>query len=216
MKVFIDIETVPRHFTMIAHENPDFYLFKNKFRSETKDMSVTQICELYLEKAALFAEFGKIVCVSMGYVQNEKIVLKSFCSDDEKQILSNVAMNIDKASSLVAHNGKDFDYPWLCRRMITHGVPLPALLQIQNLKPWEIRLEDTVDMWKFGQFSHKASLALMCSLFGLPSPKDGMDGSKVAEVFYVEKDYQKIASYCEGDVAALINVYRKMNYQSLI
>lgn len=216
MKLFIDIETVPA-FADLNEAPQDFqHCYEKRFGHELEnvDGKHDNFEDHFSDKAGLFAEFGKIVCVSMGYVQDDKIVLKSFCSESEKQILEDVSKSIDKASSLVAHNGKDFDYPWLCRRMIINGVKLPSLLQIQNLKPWEIKLEDTIDMWKFGQFNHKASLALLCSLFGLASPKDGMDGSKVSEVFYKEKDYQKIASYCEGDIVALINVYRKMQYLS--
>lgn len=208
MKLFIDIETVPVN-------SPDLLeLFKKKFAREFNSEDDTWE-NFYSNKAALFAEFGKIVCVSMGFVVIDKINLKSFCSDNEKQILEDVSKSIDKATSLVAHNGKDFDYPLLCRRMIINGVRLPSLLQIQNLKPWEIKLEDTIEMWKFGQFNHKASLALMCELLGVKSPKGDMDGSKVAETFN-KCDFKKIESYCEGDVVALINVYRKLNYQTIL
>lgn len=216
MKLFIDVETVPNYYSLIAHEIRDFYIFKKKFRTETDSMTVTQICELYRDKAALFAEFGKIVCVSMGYIQGEEIKLKSYFGDSEFQILTDVAGAFQKATSLVAHNGKEFDYPFLCRRMIVNGVPLPDLLKIQNLKPWEIKLEDTLEMWKFGQFGYRVSLESLCNIFEIESPKDGMDGSQVARVFYEEKDYEKIARYCEGDVKALVNVFRSMNYQDTL
>lgn len=214
MKLFIDIETVPfeSSFDLLSDESKIIY--QKKFGHELENNVAGKhdnFEDHYKGKAGLFAEFGKIVCVSMGYVSNDNITLKSFCSDDEPYILIEVAKSIEKATSLVAHNGKDFDYPWLCRRMIINGIRLPSLLQIQNLKPWEIKLEDTVDLWKFGQFSHKTSLALMCSIFGLPSPKSGMDGSMVQEVF-ADKDFDKISNYCEGDVIAVINIYRKMNY----
>lgn len=216
MKLFIDIETVPRYFSKIAHEIRDFELFKKKFKAETKDMTTTETCELYLEKAALFAEFNQICCASVGYVSGEEIKLKSFYGNSEFQILTDVSAAIQKATSLVAHNGKEFDYPILCRRMIVNGVPLPSLLQIQNLKPWEIKLEDTLEMWKFGQFGHRASLESLCNLFEIESPKGDMDGSMVAQVFHIEKDFKKIADYCEGDVKALINVYRTMQYQDVL
>lgn len=216
MKLFIDIETVPRHFDTLTDQTPDFIIFKKKFRSEVKDMTAPEIFELYQEKAALFAEFNQIVCVSIGYVSGDEIKVKSFCSDSEFNILTDVSAAIQKATSLVAHNGKEFDYPVLCRRMIVNGVPLPALLQIQNLKPWEIKLEDTLEMWKFGQFGHRASLESLCNLFEIESPKGDMDGSMVAHVFHVEKDFKMIADYCEGDVRALINVYRTMQYQDIL
>lgn len=219
MKLFLDVETCPISPDFISADSELKVCYIKRFEHEfEKDAHIDHdaINEHFKQKAGLYAEFGKIVCVSMGYVQEEKIKLKSFCSDNEKQILEGVAQTMSKATTLVAHNGKDFDYPWLCRRMIVNGVPLPALLQIQNLKPWEVKLEDTVDLWRFGQLHHKPSLAILCYLFGIPSPKGGLDGSKVQDVFYKEKDYAKIAAYCEGDVVALVNVYRKMNYQSLI
>lgn len=219
MKVFIDIETVPQYESFSTADLVTKELFDKKFSYELSNQPAyvlekeRTLNDHYRDKAGLFAEFGKIVCVSMGYVSNDSIKTQSFYGENENDVLVRAASAIEKASGLVAHNGKDFDYPWLCRRMMANGIILPTLLQIQNLKPWEIKLEDTMEMWKFGQFQHRASLALLCNLFGLPSPKNGMDGSKVAEVFYQEKDYKKIAEYCEGDVIALINVYRKMNYQ---
>lgn len=202
MKIFIDIETVPVFTSKLIE------LFQQRFKDKPDYK--------YEEKAAFFAEFGKIVCVSMGKItKDEKIILKSVCGTEEQRILYDVAGTLEKATALVAHNGKDFDYPFLCRRMIVNGITLPKVLQIQNLKPWEIALEDTIDMWKFGQFNHKVSLALMCELFNIPTPKTDMDGSKVLEVFNA-KDYNRLTSYCEGDVVALINVYRKLNYQSIL
>lgn len=201
MKIFIDIETIP-----VVTDNL-VALFNQRYKDKPDYK--------YEEKAAFFAEFGKVVCVSVGRVQNEQIILKSFCSDNETQLLQDIAHVLQKATTLVAHNGKDFDYPFLCRRMIINQITLPKVLQIQNLKPWEMPLEDTVDMWKFGQFSHKVSLALMCELFNIPTPKADMDGSKVAEVF-AAKDYDSLTKYCEGDVISLINVYRKLNYQPIL
>jgi 3'-5' exonuclease len=215
MKLFIDIETVPAFEDFHDMSEERQLCYEKKFGHElANDVpgKYDNFEDHYSDKAALYAEFGKIVCVSMGYVANDQITLKSFYGDGEKEILAATIEAFEKAGGLVAHNGKDFDYPWLCRRMMINGLRLPALLQIQNLKPWEIKLEDTAEMWKFGQFQHRASLALMCNVFGLPSPKAGMDGSQVAEVFYKEKNYKKIADYCEGDVVALINVYRKMLY----
>jgi len=213
MKLFIDIETVPaaENFGLMPEDLQKSYQRKFGHELDNKDCFEDH----FNNRAALYAEFGKIVCVSMGYVADEKINIKSFCGDDEAEILKNTSAAITKATSLVAHNGKDFDYPILCRRMVINGLHLPGLLQIQNLKPWEIKLEDTIEMWRFGQFSHRVSLDCLCSVFGIPSPKSEMDGSSVAKLFY-EKDWVKIAKYCEGDVRALINVYRKMNYQTIL
>lgn len=212
MKLFIDIETVP------GLEDPTtdlnhFGLFQKKFEKDFElHPSYDDWIKHYWEKAGLYAEFGKIVCVSMGYINGAEIVLKSYAGEDERQILLDVAAALKKAFGLVAHNGKNFDYPWLCRRMLIHGIHLPPLLQIQNLKPWEVKLEDTMEMWRFGQFNATVSLACLCSLFGIPSSKTFMDGSLVADAYYKGRDLQKIVTYCEADIVALINVYQKMNY----
>jgi predicted PolB exonuclease-like 3'-5' exonuclease len=211
MKLFIDIETVPaaKDFDSLDERSQDLFVTKMVRVEKYRDLTYQ---EIYPREAGLHAEFGKIVCVSMGYVQGEGIILKSFFGDDEKALLSEVAAALGKATSIVAHNGKNFDYPWLCRRMVIHKIPLPVLLQIQNLKPWEIKLEDTMEMWRFGQFNATASLDCLCHLFGLPSPKKGMDGSQVADVYYNECDLNKIVAYCEADITALVNVYRSMQY----
>jgi predicted PolB exonuclease-like 3'-5' exonuclease len=193
-------------------------LFKNKLKWQYKDkeLSEQEWIDVYKNTAGLYSEYGKIVCVSMGYVLDERIAIKSFYGDNEKEILEQVAAAIWKAESLVAHNGKEFDFPWLCRRMLINGVILPKVLKIQNLKPWQVRLEDTQEMWRFGQFNYKVSLACLCQLFGLPSPKEGMDGSQVSEVYYIERNLPKIAEYCEGDIRALIDVYMKLKGQEPI
>lgn len=213
MRLFIDIETVPEweSFDDLTDQAQDIYM--KKFSHEFEGIEVS---EHYSNKAALFAEWGKIVCVSCGYESTAGVVLKSFCRDNEHQILTDLFGVIEKADALASHNGKNFDYPFLCRRMIINGVQLPRLLQIQNLKPWEIRLEDTMEMWKFGQFNASISLASLCNALGIQSPKGDMDGGDVSRVFYVEKDYGRIAKYCEGDVLALINCYRRMNYQPIL
>jgi len=218
MKLFIDIETVPLYRSFDLLSESDKIIYQKKFGHELENnVPSKHDCfeDHYKSKAGLFAEFGRIVCVSMGYVIDNKIILKSFCDYNESRLLTSVSESLEKATSVVAHNGKNFDYPWLCRRMIVNGIKLPSLLQIQNLKPWEIKLEDTLDMWRFGQFNHNASLALMCSLFGIQSPKDGIDGSNIADLFYSD-ELDRISRYCEGDVTALINVYRKLNYQNPI
>lgn len=212
MKLFIDIETVPGE-EDYNNLSPDLKMcYDKKFAHELSNDGNNHDCfeDHYKAKAGLYAEFGKIVCVSMGRMDGTEIKIKSFCLDREYDLLLDVAAILHKATSLVAHNGKEFDYPWLCRRMIINGIELPPILQIQNLKPWEIKLEDTVELWKFGQFNYRCSLALMCAILGLDSPKSGMDGSQVGDVFYKEKNLQKIQTYCEGDIFALIAVYNKI------
>jgi predicted PolB exonuclease-like 3'-5' exonuclease len=214
MKLFIDIETV-KQLESIHHMPDGFRLcYEKKFGHELENNVPGKYdCfeDHYDNKAALYAEFGKVVCISMGYMNKTEQRLISFCSDDEKDILTRASEMIDNImfDGLVAHNGKDFDYPFLCRRMIVNQVKLPRLLMIQNLKPWEIKLEDTVEMWKFGQLAHRVSLATLCHLFAIPSPKQDVDGSMVSDL-YAEKDFAKIAQYCEGDVRALMQVYDRL------
>ena len=213
MKLFIDIETVPQYKDF--HDMPDHlrHCYEKKFGHELENNVPGKYdCfeDHYNAKAALFAEFGKIVCIGFGYMLSGQITTKSI-TGDEKHILNEASAIIDKAHSLVAHNGKDFDYPFLCRRMIINKMKLPSLLRIQNLKPWEIKLEDTVEMWKFGQFNYRASLDTMCAVLGVESPKvDGIDGSSVRDMFYVAGDVDGIAKYCERDVRALIQVYHAL------
>jgi 3'-5' exonuclease len=218
MRIYLDIETVK------GLENPTIdQLEKNGFvrkftrEFQNKDLTAEDWIKLYHERAALYAEFGKIVCVSMGYVNEaEQIVLKSFASTDERALLEGVAITLNKTTSLVAHNGLNFDYPWLCRRMIINGVRIPDVLDTRGKKPWEISLLDTAKDWQFNQWNYHVSLSTLCELLGLPSPKAGMDGSQVGDVYYNEKDLEKIKNYCEGDIVALINVHRVMNYQQPI
>lgn len=214
MKLFVDIETVPQYKDF--HEMPEHLklCYEKKFRHELENNVPGKYdCfeDHYNAKAALFAEFGKIVCVGFGYMMYGQITTKSVFGPDEVRVLTEASEIIEKAHSLVAHNGKDFDYPFLCRRLLINRMKLPSLLRIQNLKPWEIKLEDTVEMWKFGQFNYRASLDTMCAVFGIESPKaDGVDGASVRDMFYVAADMDGIAKYCERDVRALIEVYHAL------
>lgn len=219
MKLFIDLETVR------SLEDPTYndlvkYGFVKKFTRDGEKTPSTphEWVDLYIKKAALFAEFGKIICVSMGYVTEEnQIVMKSIYGHNEKEILTELSGVLHKAKHLVGHNAMNFDFPWLCRRMVVHQIPIPSVLDVMNKKPWEMTtLSDTAKMWQFGQFNHYTSLATLCELFGIPSPKEGMDGSEVDAVYYIEKNIEKIKTYCEGDVKSLINVYRVMDYLPII
>jgi uncharacterized protein YprB with RNaseH-like and TPR domain len=117
---------------------------------------------------------------------------------------------------LCAHNGKEFDFPYIARRMIIHKIPLPEKLKLFGKKPWEIAHIDTMEMWKFGDYKHYTSLKLLTKVLGVPSPKDEIDGSEVARVYYEEKDIKKITSYCEGDVIAIAQVYLRYQNEKLL
>ena len=176
-------------------------------------------------KAGIYAEFGRVICISVGYILQkdgeEQIRLKSFSSDDESKLLQdfsdllNSHYNNDQFM-LCAHNGKEFDIPFLARRFLINGMTLPHLLNVAGKKPWEIKQIDTMELWKFGDFKHYTSLDLLTHIFKIPTPKDDIDGSQVAKVYYEDNDLDRIIKYCEKDVVATIQLLRKYRGQTLI
>lgn len=212
---FIDIETIP-----LFEEQPQNLLgglFEKKFSKEEKSAF-----ELWPEKAALFAEFGKVVCVSIGIEVGEKLRVKTLYNRNEKTLLQQLSEILLKTKSLCAHNGKEFDFPFLMRRFIINELPLPEILQMAGKKPWELQLEDTMQMWSGSAWNYKVSLELLAHCLGLESPKSEMNGSQVAELYYAQPTSDqlpfdveeiaknKISAYCSKDVITLANCYRRM------
>jgi len=231
--LYIDIETVPAFKTFEDADERTQQLFTKKMRAEIEADGGQRdpyeiAAELYPQKAGLFAEFNKIVCISLGVVIDKKaqldgsvspesIYIKSFAAENEKDSLIALAEALKTGYQMCAHFGKGFDYPVLCRKYVMHQIPMPGLLNISGLKPWEVPLHDTQDMWKFGDMRHSCSLDLLAHCFGLPSPKSEMDGSEVGHYYYnVPDGLKKIVEYCERDVKTLINVHRVMNYKTPI
>lgn len=212
--LFLDIETVPGYpcYQLMSPEEREFWDHKASFLSNTNP----EPASLY-ERAGIYAEFGKIICISAGCFANESddprtFRIKSFFGDDEYRLLAEFAGMLNALSakrdiSLCAHNGKEFDFPYLSRRMLIQGIRLPVLLDNAGKKPWEVKLADTMELWKFGDYKHYTSLALLSHVFGLPAPKKDLDGSRVASVYYLEHDIQRIVEYCEEDVLALTRVF---------
>lgn len=230
--LFLDIETVsaaPAYDKLEDHFKP-LWLHKAKVASRNYDVEMDEEtgAEIYRDKAAIFAEFGKIVCISVGILvhkDNEPLQarLKSFASDDEKALLEEFAgllqKNYDNTNKhyLCGHNIREFDIPYICRRMIFNGIKLPNALDIAGKKPWECKhLIDTMELWKFGDYKGFASLKLLAALLGFPSPKDDIDGSEVGRVYWEEKDLGRISRYCEKDVLATIQLYMRYRYQPLL
>lgn len=221
--LFLDIETVSgtaKHEEM-SEVMQDLWKIKSRqiLRKKAEDMTEEEPPELYPERAGIFAEFGKIVCISVGIVvrdpasQELKVRLKSFASDDEKKLLQDfselVSQYYNKTSVhyLCGHNLREFDVPYMCRRMVINKLPLPGPLDISGKKPWETKhLLDTLEMWKFGDYKNYTSLKLLCAIFGFPSPKDDIDGSEVGRVYWEENDLDRIARYCEKDVLAVVQL----------
>lgn len=175
--------------------------------------------DMFNQRAGIYAEFGKTIVIAVGkFYEPEpgKLGLKTRClsSDDEKKLLLDFKTLVEKSDQtslkLCAHNGKEFDFPYLSRRMLVNGIQLPDILNLSGRKPWETPHLDTMEMWKFGDYKHYTSLDLLATIFNIPTSKTEMDGSKVNHVYYSEKDLAKIATYCTGDVVALAQVYLKL------
>ena len=167
------------------------------------------------------AEFGKIICISVGFFSNEILRLKSFFGDDEKQLLTEFNEMMDNHYShakfmLCAHNGKEFDFPYIARRNLINGLRLPKLLDIAGKKPWEVNHLDTMELWKFGDRKNYTSLALLANIFNIPTPKDDIDGSDVARVYWEEKDLDRIVTYCQKDVVTVAKLLLRYKGMSLI
>lgn len=200
----LDIETVPQYPSF--EELPvDFQeLWEQKTRFQRKDGESPSD---FYARGGILAEFGKIICISVGIFskknKNISLRVKSFYGDEEKVVLQSfIALLKTQADSLVlcAHNGKEFDFPYLCRRILINGLQMPTQLNLHGKKPWEIMHLDTMELWKFGDFKNYTSLKLLAAVFNIPSPKDDIDGSMVNGVYWKENDLERIRVYCEKDV----------------
>jgi len=217
--MFLDIETVPRYSSY--HEMPEDWkqLWDTKSNSLIKYHEGQNNESLY-PRAGIYAEFGKIICISCGVLQGggeqKKLVIKSFYGDDEKTVLRQFTDMLDKWAAgemkqLCAHNGKEFDFPYLCRRLIINALPVPSILNIAGKKPWEVNHLDTLELWKFGDFKSFTSLSLLAHTLGIQTPKDDIDGSMVWEVYWKEKNIQRIVTYCQKDVITVAQILLRMN-----
>lgn len=222
--LFLDIETVPG-FESFDKLDPGFQMLWDKkskqFRTPEQNAS-----EIY-GRAGIYSEFGRIICISVGLINKKTgsgiIRLKSFYGQDEKVLLLDFADLIakfcrtHKEAVLCAHNGREFDFPFIARRMIINELVIPEILDNAGKKPWEVRVLDTMELWKFGDYKNYTSLSLLTTILGIPSPKDDIDGSMVADIFYIEKDIERIVRYCEKDVLAIIRVLlRFMNLPTIV
>ena len=221
--LFLDIETVPMQysFSELDDRSKELWNKKTTFLQKRDEKSAEEIYNM----AGIYAEFGKIICVSVGFISQingeEQIRLKSFASENEKVLLQEFIDLLDSKFNnesflLCAHNGKEFDYPFLSRRMLINGLKLPLLLDIAGKKPWEIRHLDTMELWKFGDYKNYTSLDLLTHIFNIPTSKDDIDGSQVARVYYEDKDLERIIIYCEKDVIATIQLFRRYKGQDII
>jgi len=252
--LFLDIETARSSKKYEKLSEGMQKMWEHKAQSiEPKDGSVSS-AKKYYDKAAIYAEFGRVICISCGYFNEQEGELffrvKSFFGKDEKKILENFkhllntkAGKIDGHGNLIdksgkrifdnngnkvsdekrllhyiaAHNGKEFDFPFMCRRYLINQIRLPHMLEIRGKKPWEIlHLIDTMELWKFGDNKNFTKLELLCNIFDIPTPKDDIDGSQVSDVFWEEENYERIAVYCEKDAIATAQLLLKYNFMPLI
>tara|TARA_B110000444_G_C18819278_1_gene586838 strand:+ start:18 stop:752 length:735 start_codon:yes stop_codon:yes gene_type:complete len=233
--LFLDVETASgvRHYSDLPERLK--LLWNKKAQTITKNLSLNreECIQVYDEKAAIYAEFNKIICISVGYLayDEDEIVLKvkSYFGDNEKEILKefssllNVHYNNLKKYYLCGHNIKEFDCPVICRRMLIHDLELPKLLNLSRKKSWQVRhLIDTLEMWKFGDYKSYVSLDLLSAVLNISSPKTNLVGSMVSKVYWEENDIERIKLYCEQDVVTTVSVFlrlvqeRKFDYVNFV
>ncbi len=213
--LFLDIETVPEEsqYSLLDETKRQLWDHKSQYR-RAEDVSA----EEYYDNAGIWAEFGKIICISVGYFHfkgsKRQFRVTSF-HGKEKTLLQEFNLLLEAHFRhpkylLCAHNGKEFDFPYIARRMIILGIPVPNKLNLFGKKPWEVPHLDTMELWKFGDYKHYTSLKLMANILGIPSPKEDIDGSMVRQVYYEEKDLDRIILYCERDVITVAQVFLRL------
>jgi len=212
--LLIDIETVSVH-PSFDKMNEDWQLLWKEKVHRTLPEDVTAE-EFYPQRAGVMAEFAKVICISIGYFKRDgkalQLRIKSFYGVDEKILLQDFLSAIFKMEasnnkwSFTGHNIKEFDIPFICRRLLINGLTIPSFLDFQNMKPWETNLVDTFQYWRFGDYKHYTSLKLLAAALDVPSPKDDIDGSMVGEVYWKEKNLERIVTYCQKDVVTTGNI----------
>jgi len=219
--LFLDIETVPEFENYESLDDDYKELFTQKTAYQRKDDFTA---EEFYERAGIWAEFGKIICISVGYFtfkKGQKQFRVTTFHGDEDKILQDFANLINNHYSLpvhllCGHNAKEFDFPYIIRRMFINGVKVPNKLNMMGKKPWEITHLDTMELWKFGDYKHFTSLKLLTKVLGIPSPLDAIVGSEVAKVYYIDKDLDRIITYCEKDVVAVAQVILRLRGEKLL
>ncbi len=220
--LFLDIETVP--------QTPDYAQLPDDLKpywdkKATYLIKGDETPESIFGRSGIYAEFGKIICISAGFIvqrDGERYFrVKSFYGDDEIALLSGFSVMLNRfgakpKANLCAHNGKEFDFPYISRRMLINGIEIPELLDVAGKKPWEVKFLDTMELWKFGDYKSYTSLDLLSKIFNIPSPKDDINGSQVADVYYKEKDIERIVTYCEKDALTVAQLLLRYKNEPII
>jgi len=220
--LFIDIETVPVHpaFDMLSEGMQAEWVRKSKLIKVAPSQEEATPQSLFEDRAGIFSEFARIVCISIGSIHQQEdkhtIRLKSFAYDDERKLLDEFCEMVTKFNNrykeirFCGHNIKEFDIPFICRRMIINNIGLPHCMQLAGKKPWEVSHIDTMELWKFGDHKNFTSLSLLAQVFGIPTPKGDIDGSMVASVYWKDQDLPRISAYCQKDVLTTAKVYLRL------
>ena len=219
--LFLDIETVPQFADYDSLDNPTKLLWEAKTKYQRKETFTPK--EFY-DRAGIWAEFGKIICISVGYFKQKEDPINfrvtSFYGEEGdilKDFKALLETHFNKSNHLLcAHNGKEFDFPYIARRMVILGIDLPEKLNLFGKKPWEVPHLDTLELWKFGDYKTFTSLSLMAHVLGIQSPKDDISGEQVRDVFYKEKDIDRIVAYCEKDTVTVAQIILKLRNQDLL
>lgn len=219
--LFLDIETVPNypHFGAVPEEEQHYFTEKTAYQRKDETSA-----EEFYSRAGIWAEFGKIICISVGYFASSTAPrdfrLRSFYGEEKDILLAfreliNTYFHSAK-HRLCGHNAKEFDFPFIARRMLVHQIELPKSLQLFDKKPWEVPHIDTLHLWRFGDYKHYTSLKLMAHVLQIPSPKEDIDGSQVAEVYYHENNIDRIVAYCERDVITVAQIFLRMRNEPIL
>ncbi len=217
--LFLDIETVPAY--------PDYKSTPERFqklwdiKAQRLIKSENESPDQIYDKAGIFAEFGKIICISVAYFHEQSLRVKSYYGDDEKIVLEEFSALLEnyfssKQHLLCAHNGKEFDYPFIARRLLINGLKLPNILNIAGKKPWQVQHLDTLELWKFGDYKHYTSLDLLAAVFNIQTPKDDISGSDIASVYWKENDLDRIVHYCQKDVLTVAQLFLRYQGEELL
>lgn len=217
--LFLDIETVSQHKNYDDLDDRMKQLWNKKAELLRKNQEQTP--ESLYNQAAIYAEFGKIICISIGFFTGKTFRVKSFFGEDEKILLEEFKeLLVNKFNDpywvLCAHNGKEFDFPYISRRMLINGIKLPKILDLQGKKPWEVAHIDTMELWKFGDYKNYTSLALLSAIFNIPTPKDDISGSEVGSIYWNENDLERIIKYCQKDVIAIARLFQKYRGEKIV
>lgn len=221
--LFLDIETVPQFPDYEKLDETTASLWNDKASKLSRNEQTGE--EMY-ERAGIYAEFGKIICISVGAFNlreggKMEFRMRSFYGDDERVLLREFAQLLNNhynapSQLLCGHNGKEFDFPYIARRMIINGIPIPKILNMVGKKPWEVQHLDTMELWKFGDWKSYTSLKLLTHVLGIPTPKTDIEGKDVARVYYEENDLDRIEKYCKRDTLAVAQLLLRFRGEEIL